>query len=169
MPKAIRQIRVDGNIAYVPLTKGYEATIAASDVGLVCDANWTAAEDGRTVYAYRMTRLPNGKQRMEYMHRRILSPKDGEKVDHRDGDGLNNMRINLRASNCGQNARNRRLPANSTSGKKGVTFNQQLQKWKAKIVLNGKAYHLGYFPDIDSAHAAYRAASITMHGKFGRS
>lgn len=31
MAKAVRQIRVDGCIAYVPLTRGYEAVIDAED------------------------------------------------------------------------------------------------------------------------------------------
>ena len=35
MPKAIRQIRVEGNIAYVPLTKGYEAVIDAATAQVV--------------------------------------------------------------------------------------------------------------------------------------
>ena len=48
MPKAIRQIRVDGNIAYVPLTRGYEAVIDAADVPLVEGWNWYAHPVGRT-------------------------------------------------------------------------------------------------------------------------
>jgi hypothetical protein len=49
----IRTIRIQGNVAYVPLTRGYEAIIDAGDVPLVLERNWTALLAPRTVYAVR--------------------------------------------------------------------------------------------------------------------
>ena len=83
MPKAIRQIRVDGNIAYVPLTHGYEAIIDAADVPLVEGLNWLAHLAGRTVYA----RCASGSPKV-YLHRFIMRPADDMCVDHISGDGL---------------------------------------------------------------------------------
>ncbi len=48
-----RKIRIDGAVAYVPLTRGYEAIIDIADVQLVCDWNWRADVDMHTVYAVR--------------------------------------------------------------------------------------------------------------------
>jgi hypothetical protein len=49
--RAIRQIRVEGQVAYVPLTRGLEAVIDAADVPLVEKQNWYAAADNNTFYA----------------------------------------------------------------------------------------------------------------------
>ena len=56
----IRQIRIQGDIAYVPLTKGYEAVIDAADVPLVQGNNWSATVRKRTCYAFRTERAKGG-------------------------------------------------------------------------------------------------------------
>ena len=63
--RKIRPIRVEGNVAYITLTKGYVAIIDALDVPIVSGFNWCARvdfkSDGgvRCVYAFR--RGPRGR------------------------------------------------------------------------------------------------------------
>lgn len=167
MTKAIRQIRVDGNIAYVPLTKGYEALIDAADVPLVEGFNWYVLKDGRSVYAMRTDRT-GVRPRGVLMHRVIAGDPDGMEVDHHDTDGLNNRRLNLRVATKGQNQHNRRHNGNSASRLKGASFCKRERRWRAQIKADGKKLHLGYHPTEEAAHAAYVAASERLHGYFGR-
>lgn len=163
-----RPVRIEGDIAYVPLTNGYTATISASDVSLVAGRNWSALTDGSRVYAVSNDPMGGGKYRLIRMHRVIMGDPDGLQVDHWDGDGLNNQRTNLRIATNSQNQHNQRTRRDNTSGYKGVTFRKDKGRWHAKIMLNGQRQHLGLFNCPTAAHFAYIKASRALHGEFGR-
>jgi hypothetical protein len=164
--KPIRPIRVEGNIAYVPLTQGYVAVIDAADVPLVEAWNWHALVGSHTVYACR-TDLSTGVRIAVLMHRSLIGAIS-QYVDHRDGDGLNNRRKNLREATGAENQSNARRRADNTSGAKGVGWHKDRRKWQARIVANRVEHHLGYFDTVADAAEAYAAASTKMHGAFGR-
>lgn len=173
MPRKIRQIRIEGNIAYVPLTKGYEAIVDKDDLPLVESFCWwveiakKANGSIRAVYAVRSV-MKERKSRLAYMHRVIAQTPIGMETDHIDGDGLNNRRENLRVVTTAQNQHNQRTPSHNTSGVKGVCWDKGRCKWRAYIKLNGRLIHLGMFEDILDAAAAYAKASENIHGDFGR-
>ena len=85
------------------------------------------------------------------MHRLILGVKDGLQVDHRDGDGLNNRRDNIRVATVFQNAHNRGLSVKNTSGFKGVSFHTTDKRWQAGIYANNKQHYLGRFKEPEDA------------------
>lgn len=171
MPRKIRPIRVEGNAAYVPLTKGYTAIIDAADVPLVDGWNWKAKEDRRSdgslraVYAVRNMSI-GGRRDTVRLHRVILAAPHGAQCDHISGNGLDNRRANLRLATNAENQRNGRTRCDNTSGVKGVCRHRG--KWKAYIKANGRRKNLGLFSDIADAAAAYAAASAKLHGEFGR-
>lgn len=163
-----RPIRVDGDIAYVTLTKGYEAVIDAADVHLVEGWSWYALIKQRTVYACRSD-YSDGRLRKVRMHRALMAAQDGFEVDHRNGNGLDNRRSsNLRLATPAQNQHNQRLSRSNTSGFKGVCWDKGAGKWMAYINLGGKGRYLGRYETPELAHAAYAAASAELHGEFGR-
>lgn len=164
-PKRIRPIRVEGNIAYVPLSRGHEAIIDADDVPLVSWRNWHAVCKGQRVYAQTNTRKDGLAQKTVMMHQVIAGYK---LTDHRNGNGLDNRRVNLREATITQNNRNSRKPTNNTSGVKGVTWDKQRCKWRAIISVDNRLLHLGYFGSLDDAASAYAGASSNYHGEFGR-
>lgn len=96
--REIRPIRVDGQVAYVPLTKGYTAIIDAADLPLVDGVNWGAMEKRRPDGTIRAVYAKNSgtKRGTIFMHRLLVAASESEEVDHVDCDGLNNRRINLR-------------------------------------------------------------------------
>lgn len=101
------------------------------------------------------------------MHRFILDlKKEDPDVDHKDGNGLNNQRSNLRTATRAQNARNRRIRTDNTSGFKGVTWRKDLGKWNAFIEIKTKRIHLGYFTDPMEAACAYDMAAVKYFGEF---
>lgn len=174
MPRKIRPIRIEGDVAYVPLTQGCEAIIDAADVHLVEGWNWYALVKRRrgnsasNVYAARNAIGPNGVMTSVYLHRVIAETSGGISTDHRDGDGLNNRRSNLRQATHAENMRNCRKASNNTSGIKGVCWSTWAMKWRARIKVDGRNRHLGYFTTIEAAAAAYAEASGRLHGEFGR-
>lgn len=94
MSKAIRPVRIEGDVAYVPLTKSYTAVIDAADADLVGQWNWIAQVRPHAVYAFRTTeRDANGKQHTVFLHR-LLMGFPASRVDHADCDALNNRRKN---------------------------------------------------------------------------
>jgi hypothetical protein len=166
--RQLRPIRIEGGLAYVPLTKGYEAVIDAADVPLVSGYNWCALEREHTVYAVRTVKNAIVKNAMVRMHRTILSAPTGVQVDHVDCNGLNNRRANLRLATPAQNSCNRRRSRANRSGYKGVSFHSGKNKWQSAIRINGIKKHLGYFASAEAAYQAYVAANPAAHGEFGR-
>jgi hypothetical protein len=168
-----RELKTDGEMVLVALTKGYTAVIDAADLSIVKGFNWHAVEAKNhkgellTVYAARTVRDENGNRRPLKLHRAILAEVEGP-VDHRDGDGLNCRRNNLRAATNEQNAFNQRKARNNTSGLKGVSWNKTKGCWQARIRVQRKLKHLGYFNDKQAAAAAYAEGSQKFHGEFGR-
>jgi HNH endonuclease len=171
------QVVINGDVAYVNLTKGYVAVIDAADVGFVSGHIWTARlslrKDGsiRTVYAGRND-YTNGAPRLILMHRALTDAPNGVEVDHRDGNGLNNRRRglsgNLRFASRAENARNICTPKHNTSGIKGVSWHHPSEKWRARIRAFGVLHHLGVFEKLSDAGKAYAQASAIMHGRFAR-
>ncbi|SHJ69136.1 AP2 domain-containing protein [Bradyrhizobium lablabi] len=161
-----RKIIIDGDVAYVPLTQGFTAIIDAADVHLVERWNWCVQLSWGTKYAYRKQWIA-GKKCNVMMHRAILSVGDpAVPIDHHDGDGLNNRRVNLRPCSPSENARNRGAQKNSASGLKGVS--KSGKKWRAEICIAGAKRHLGQFDTPYDAYAAYCAAAADLHGEFAR-
>jgi hypothetical protein len=162
-----RRIRIEGDLAYVPLTKGYEAIIDVADIPLVEAHNWYAHVQSHAVYA-ECSLQRNKNRHALIMHRVIMGDPAGFDIDHRDGDGLNNRRSNLRIATRAQNLHNQRIVRRNTSGFKGVSWNKRDHKWQARIYVNNKQFSLGYHATPELAHAAYCEASARLHGEFGR-
>jgi hypothetical protein len=168
----IRPIRIEGDVAFVLLTKGYTAVIDATDVPLVQPHNWCAKlalhKDGtiRTVYAVANLRQPDDVFRTVRLHRLILGASESSFVDHKDGDGLLNTRDNLRICTASENQRNQKLSTVSTSGLKGV--NKYKDRWRAQIRINGRRMILGQFTSKEEAAIAYDRAAEFYSGEFAR-
>lgn len=172
MAKGKRQIRVVGDVAYVPLTQGFEAIVDAADVPKVAGWNWCAAvkakKDGIPVVVYAMRkRGSKGAQETVLMHREIR-PEITGLIDHKNRNGLDNRKANLRAATQAQNVCNRGAQSNSASGIKGVQLHPETGKWRARIAAAGRRIHLGMHATKEEAQAAYAQAALVLHGEFAR-
>lgn len=165
--KAIRPIRIEGNVAYVQLTQGYEAIIDAADVHLVEGVNWQATVKGYTVYACRTWRGSGGKG-IVFLHRVVLPTAVDQMVDHADGNGLNNRRANLRHASRSQNACNQKKRRDNTSGFKGVVRSKKTGRFQATIRTSGKRKSLGFYACPTAAYFAYVKAAREVYGDFSR-
>jgi len=75
-------------------------------------------------------------------------------VDHTDNNRLNNDVENLRWCSQKENCQNQKIPKNNTSGVKGVYFDRNANKWRARIMIDGIFIHIGYFKTIEDAKDA---------------
>jgi hypothetical protein len=92
---------------------------------------------------------------------------DGE-IDHRDLNRANNKWDNLRVATRAQNSHNYPKRKDNTTGFKGVVFAKHAKKFMARICINSKGHHLGYFNTAEEAHEAYCKAATAIRGEFAR-
>lgn len=157
---------VAGDIAYIPLPGGLVAIIDAGDVSIAAQHNWAVQPRGRTNYAIANKARP---QRGTWrLHRLIMQAPAGVDVDHINGDGLDNRRVNLRLATRSENSCNRRAIISKKNEYKGVQYCPHVKRFRAAIKLKGKATHLGYFENEGAAFAAYCEAAKVIHGEFAR-
>jgi len=101
------------------------------------------------------------------MHRLILSITDPcIKVDHKDRNGLNNQRNNLRLATHKQNMANRSRHKGSVSKYLGVHWRKDRSRWLACITKDGVPCVLGSFKSEIDAAIAYNKAATRLHGEF---
>lgn len=87
-------------------------------------------------------------------------------IDHINGDTGDNTIANLRPATPSQQAANRKLRSDNTSGYKGVYWHKPKSKWLAYIYQRGSRVNLGFFDDPAIAHAAYVSAAKSLFGAF---
>lgn len=154
----------------------YYAIVDDDDYIILNEWNWSVKICGGNIYASR-TDCTGEKKRRILMHRYIINAVDHQtEIDHKDGNGLNNSRSNLRFAKRGDNKANSRSAKNSTSKYLGVSLsvlkNKQTGKkyfyWLAQIEKNRKNYNLGRFKNEEDAALAYNVAAEKLHGEFAR-
>jgi hypothetical protein len=149
----------------IPLTKGYVALVDDEDYEWLSRWKWFAKADHNLVYARRMSHVGEGKRTTIGMHRLIMGDPPGREVDHWDNDGCNNQRGNLRVATHRQNlAKSRQVLG--PSGFRGVSWDKERRKWRARIHIDGKEKTLGRFRNADEAARAYDAAAKEVYGEF---
>lgn len=154
----------------IALTKGKVAIVDEGDYERLNQHKWHALPAKRAFYAVRNVPCKGSKRRYSYvyMHKEIVQPPEGMMVDHKDGDGLNNRRENLRLATGAQNSQNRSPYLKKSSKFKGVTWKKNIRKWQARITVDGKLMSLGYYNHEETAAIAYNNAANDMFGEFAK-
>lgn len=154
----------------IHLTRGYEALVDDIDSDLA-EMRWSPLFSGPNIYAI-CVKSVNKKSVSILMHRLILERMLGreltrsEHVDHEKGDGLNNVRSNLRLATPQQNTRNKKERINSVNPYKGIAFYKRNNKWGGFISVDRKQVFLGLHTDPLEVHRRYCIAALTHFGQF---
>ena len=147
----------------IKLTHGKYAIVDVEDYEKLAQEDWHLWESGS--YNQYAIRYEEGKSLK--MHRVIMNAPAGFVVDHKNGEGLDNRKTNLRITTQAQNQYNRKkYKGKTTSQYKGVHRKHDRKKYIAKIRCNGKRIFLGYFDNEIDAAKAYDAAARLHHGEF---
>lgn len=139
--------RIDGEVCYIEChSKGkvVEVMISLRDLPRAEEypLKWCVKDSGDGHY-YCFGVL---NKKVYYLHRWILSPSPNNVVDHINNNGLDNRRENIREVSPSENALN-----NSSDG---VGFRKDIKKWRARVYVKGKEFHLGHFDTKDAASKA---------------
>lgn len=99
------------------------------------------------------------------MEHHIIDVPCGLMVDHKNGNGLDNRKENLRIATYQENAFNRKKASSKTTSRfKGVT--RKGNKWQASIGVDRKTIYLGRYDNEESAAAAYDKKATELHGQY---
>ena len=159
-------------MAFLPLTRGYVATIDDEDLEYLKQWKWHIVKNKDLVYALRGQNL-SGRRITRMLHNEVLRlplqnplPK-GYVVDHKNRDSLDCRKRNLRICTVVQNNWNCRPRRNKKSSRyKGVCWVKDRKLWKATIQHHKDRRFLGYFKYEYPAVNAYNMAALGLHGPF---
>ena len=155
----------------IPLTQSKFALVDDADYDSLRQYRWLTEKGRFTCYAARYSHRFAGKNISVKMHRQILGLSRGDKrqCDHRDHNGLNNQRSNLRICTHQENQHNQRRQTRRKSSRfKGVCRVRRRHKWQAQIKYDNRDIYLGYFSDEIDAAKAYDDAARQYFGEFAR-
>lgn len=166
----ITPLTIHQKYAILWLTRGKYAVIDASDWPLVATKGWHARprSHGKWYASANIWRLGKSPYCL-YLHRLIVAAPPGMEVDHRNNDGLNNRRSNLRICTTQQNRESKHIVLSRT-GFKGVVFDSRMvnRPLSAVITMNRKPIRLGRFTDPVVAARAYDDAARKLFGEFAK-
>lgn len=150
---------------------GRVALVDDEDYDLVMQHGWSVWEYQRNpgchpVGPYARTNFRREGRRVPVMMHVLITGY--AETDHRDGNGLNNQRSNLREVSHRQNMANRRKGLRGSSRFKGVSWYAPSRKWKAQIRTGGRHFYLGLFADEAAAARAYDRVALEFWGEFAR-
>ena len=149
-------------------SKGRDFKVDDEDYDRCKDIVWHSRRSTNrheTWYVYRCI-MVNKKEKYQLLHRFLLGVSDRKiQVDHRDLDGENCQKYNLRECGQSQNNANRRVTKTKSSDFKGVVFCSK-NTCKAQIQVEGIKIYLGCFKKHSDAARAYDEAAIRYFGEF---
>ena len=145
------------------LTQGKATVVDDEDFEYLAQFKWHAVKLGRNWYASRDLKTLDG-----YKNHRMQWDILGKNTDHKNGNGLDNRRANLRVCTKAQNTQNqRRIPTEITpyKGVKKRVYRYRTM-WEAQIKAEGQQIYLGLFGTAEEAALTYNRAALIRFGEF---
>ena len=138
------------------------------DYPLVSLFKWCIVKRKNLYYATSFCYNPEDKKSKGfYLHRFIMKEPEGD-IDHKNDNGLDCRKNNLRICTRQQNVSNSKKWAKATSVYKGVYWNSQHNNWKAALKVNGKTVFCRTFKKEEDAARAYNKSAIKYLGEFAQ-
>lgn len=141
---------------YIKVSQGYSAVVDNEDYDRLIVYRWYALKTKYKIYAKNENHV--------LMHRMVLNHESRLDIDHKNGNGLDNRKKNLRICTRSQNNYNQK-PRNNRKYK-GVR--QHYNKWVARIRYKGREIHLGSYETEELAARAYDVAAKELAGNFAK-
>ncbi len=152
---------------FVKLTGTSVAKIDDGDAEKIAGTYWYPVFQSGKAYAYRMILDGNGKRKSQSLHRYLTNAAPHEEVDHKNNDGLDCTRANMRVTDKRGNARSiRKKSAGKSSKFRGVSWHKPSNKWAARacVRIEGrtKNHYVGLFGTEEDAALAYNRKATEL-------
>lgn len=151
----------------IELSQGFVALVDDIDYELVKEFKWRASKDGKTYYAIRSV-VVDGELRRRTTQRMHTLITGFDEVDHKNLNGLDNRRENLRSATGSQNQANKPKRSDCSSQFKGVSWYKQKMKWRVRIKIDRHSHELGYYGNEEEAARTYDAAARILFDEYAR-
>lgn len=149
----------------------HDILVDDQDFDLVSKYNWHINKVRDSDLMYAKTNVYNyttKKSKGISMHRLILGFPD-KVVDHKNNNGLDNRRSNIRTCEQNQNAANQKLiQTNNTTGFRGIVFEPKKKLYRVQIGYKYKRIRGGRFKSIIAAAKKYNDLAIQYFGEFAK-
>jgi hypothetical protein len=140
-------------------TNGKSVLLDDSDFEWASKRTWHARND-KTAW-YIVGYHPDFKKTV-YLHREIMGFPNS-RVDHKNRNGLDCQRDNLRLATLDQSNANRQKPTRPTTSKyKGMYWCKRKLRWRVTV----KNRFIGYFKNEEDAARAYDSEAVKLWGEF---
>lgn len=145
----------------IELCTGRKAKVDDEDYKRLSKHHWH--ENGSHVY-----RWLGG--RKVFLHREVMGlgriSGEGKIVEHKNRNGLDCQKDNLRIATHQQNMQNTGPRRGSTSKYKGVSWYKITKRWRAQIKTEKKTLTIGYFLSEVEAAKAYNEKASELFGEY---
>lgn len=168
---SVRLIKMFGIMKEIKLTRGFVAFVDDDDFERLNQYKWHVLKIGKSIYAVRNTYI-NRKVGSSYLHREVLNVGKGVLIDHKDGNGLNCQKYNLRLCTRQQNAFNTKDVDGNIPYKGVMRIRRKRNGGEfsypiiAKIMKDNKTYWLGTFKTAEEAAVSYDKKALELFGEF---
>ncbi len=166
MRNDLTQEELKRQLSYDPQTGLFTRLVAnASNVRI---GDIAGTDDGSGYTRIRVHKIIYPAHRLAFLYMTGAFPL--EQVDHQNGIRDDNRWINLRAVSFEENRRNHKTQRNNTSGVPGVSWDNKISRWVARIGAGGKRVVLGTFDDFEKAIEVRLSAELEYeyHPNHGR-
>lgn len=157
------------NTRLIPLTQGRVALVDIEDFEELNKYKWQSHRNHASRHKA-VTKKPDGKwcYITILMHRFIMKAKKGQEIDHVNGNGLDNRKVNLRFCTRSQNCSNS-VKKNKSKKYKGIYFRDRSGgSWEVMVIFKRQRHFIGIFKNEKEAALAYNEAAKKYHGEFAK-